>query len=188
MPPRTPYFSSESHMSQAAFLQLAAGLPHCAKAGEGIAKSRKNSPQTSMNKCLGYSWQAAFLQLEVAAGLARLLAAAAAPEAAHRPGYDETEAAAVATMALEAATVLLSPEVCLDPALPAEQRAVTDTPPLPEVRLIWEVLTFHLPHCDCDFSTVPLSAPGTASSRATSCLPGSCRGSVAGMSRLSPID
>jgi hypothetical protein len=35
---------------------------------------------------------------------------------------------------MEAATVLLSPEVCLDPSLPPEQRAVADTPPLPEVR------------------------------------------------------
>ena len=34
---------------------------------------------------------------------------------------------------MEAATVLLSPEVCLDPSLPPEQRAVADTPPLPEV-------------------------------------------------------
>lgn len=30
--------------------------------------------------------------------------------------------------------MLLSPEVCLDPSLPAEQRAVADTPPLLEVR------------------------------------------------------
>ena len=34
---------------------------------------------------------------------------------------------------MEAATVLLSQEVCLDPSLPPEQRAVADTPPLPEV-------------------------------------------------------
>jgi hypothetical protein len=32
--------------------------------------------------------------------------------------------------------VLLSPEVCLDPSLPPEQRAVTDTPPLPEVCIV----------------------------------------------------
>lgn len=43
---------------------------------------------------------------------------------------------------LEAATVLLSPEVCLDSSLPAEQRAVTDTPPLPEVWILAADLGF----------------------------------------------
>lgn len=89
--------------------------------------------------------KAALLQLETAAGLARLLATAAAPEAVHHPAHDEAEAAAVATMVLEAATVLLSPEVCLDPSLPGEQRAVMDTPPLPEAASLVAVILGCLP-------------------------------------------
>jgi hypothetical protein len=48
---------------------------------------------------LAQRWlQAALLQLEAGAGFARLLAATASPEAMHHPAYDDTEAAAVATM------------------------------------------------------------------------------------------
>jgi hypothetical protein len=49
-------------------------------------------------ECAHPKLQAALLQLETGAGFARLLAATASPEAMHHPAYDDTEAAAVATM------------------------------------------------------------------------------------------
>lgn len=45
------------------------------------------------------------------------------------------EAAALATMALEVATVLVNPDCCLNPQAPASTRATTDCPPLSEVCL-----------------------------------------------------
>ena len=46
----------------------------------------------------------------------------------------DSQAAAVMTMALEVATVLANPSVCLDPQLPASKRATQECPPVSEVR------------------------------------------------------
>ena len=43
------------------------------------------------------------------------------------------EAGALVTMALEVVTVLANPDVCLDPALPAERRAAEECLGVPEV-------------------------------------------------------
>ena len=53
----------------------------------------------------------------------------------------DSQAAAVMTMALEVATVLANPSVCLDPQQPASKRASHECPPVSEVGPVPSALT-----------------------------------------------
>lgn len=76
--------------------------------------------------------QAALLDLRVTGHIGRLLARLVPVLGTGSTGG--AEAAALATMALEVATVLVNPDCCLNPQSPATSRAQSDCPPLTEVR------------------------------------------------------
>lgn len=77
--------------------------------------------------------QAAFLDLGTAGAVAQALAAVI-PRIAASSGPPQAEAVAVTTMLMEVVTVLLSPDLCLNPAAPPEQRAIDECPSVAEVR------------------------------------------------------
>ena len=77
--------------------------------------------------------QAAFLDLGTAGAVAQALAAVI-PRIAATSGPPQAEAVAVTTMLMELVTVLLSPELCLNPAATPEQRAIDECPSVSEVR------------------------------------------------------
>ena len=69
--------------------------------------------------------------------------AAVIPRIAGTTGDEQAEAVAVTTMLMEVVTVLHTPEVTLNPAHSAEQRALEDCPPAQEVGArLW--MTHHL--------------------------------------------
>ena len=72
--------------------------------------------------------QAAMLDLRLTSALGRLVVALLPALSA-----GDVQAAAVMTMALEVATVLANPSVCLDPQQPASKRAAQECPPVSEV-------------------------------------------------------
>jgi len=76
--------------------------------------------------------QAALLDAGCAAVLGQLLARLVPGAADPAKG---AEARALTTMALEIATVLCNPDVCLDPSLSLEQRAVDECVGASEVRI-----------------------------------------------------
>ena len=81
--------------------------------------------------------QAALLDLRVTNHIGRLLARLVPVLGTGSTGG--AEAAALATMALEVATVLVNPDCCLNPQSPATTRALSDCPPLTEVCLFLHV-------------------------------------------------
>jgi hypothetical protein len=75
--------------------------------------------------------QAAFLELNIVASLAKLLSGLM------RDRREGPEVTALCTMALEVVTVLFNPDVCLNPLLPAPQRVIDECPSQQEVGFHW---------------------------------------------------
>lgn len=125
---------------------IIAELGAASQAADPLASGRRIL-EVVVPLCYRPALKAAFLQLECGGALARLLAAIASPDAAaaHMLASRADEAQSVATMVLEAATVLISPNVCLDPSASVDRRSVTDTPPLPEMASLVAVVLGCLP-------------------------------------------
>lgn len=80
-------------------------------------------------RCSRLHSQAAFLEMGIVAGLAKLIMGLV------NESEEESQITAACTMALEVVTVLFNYDICLNPTLPVSQRITDDMPTIHEVSL-----------------------------------------------------